>query len=116
MKEIRTIKNSLENAATFDAEVNRALAEGWRLVRRDVLAPYVATVEERTNVWSRLLYAELEREVEAEDETAPNESAEWELSGHPSFPYECSACHTQVPDRLARCPWCHRLMENAEGV
>lgn len=34
---IKTIRTRLDNAETFDTEVNTALAEGWRLGRRDVL-------------------------------------------------------------------------------
>lgn len=56
------IKTILEESITaFDAAVNEALAQGWTLVKRDVLAPYVAqTAPHETSVWPRFYYAELE--------------------------------------------------------
>ena len=38
MKQIFTITRSLRKAKAFDDEVNAALAEGWKLIEREVLA------------------------------------------------------------------------------
>lgn len=59
MKQIKTITKQLDGSVQFDAEVNAALAEGWTLVKREVLQAY----EGRTRVFYRMLYAELEREI-----------------------------------------------------
>lgn len=58
MKQIKTITKQLDGSVQFDAEVNAALAEGWTLVKREVLQAY----EGQTRVFYRMLYAELERE------------------------------------------------------
>ena len=60
-KQIKTVVCKLESNDDFDKCVNAAIAEGWTLVRREVLPPY----EGETQVFYRALYAELEREVEA---------------------------------------------------
>ena len=65
MKQIKTIKNRLDNAASFDKEVNAALAEGWQLTRRDVLQPKAQSENMQTYT---MLYAELEQEVITEAE------------------------------------------------
>lgn len=59
MKQIKTIMKRADDWMQFDAEVNRAVAEGWTLVKRDVLRPY----ERPTRIFHRMLYAELERET-----------------------------------------------------
>lgn len=61
MKQIKTIKNRLDNAEDFDNDVNAALAEGWTLTRREVIRPNAHPVGETSFT---MLYAELEREVE----------------------------------------------------
>lgn len=61
MKQIKTIMHRMDTPGdweTFDREVNKAIAEGWALVKRDVLRPY----EGPHHVFYRMLYAELERE------------------------------------------------------
>jgi hypothetical protein len=64
---IKTICYALEATAKFDEEVNAALAEGWQLVRRDVL-PGMSYTE--TNWAKRALYAELVKlDPPAEPET-----------------------------------------------
>ena len=60
MKQIKTIKNRLDNAEIFDDEVNAALAEGWCLTRREVIRPNAHPVGETSFT---MLYAELEREI-----------------------------------------------------
>ena len=64
MKQIKTIKNRLDNAASFDEEVNAAIAEGWRLTKREVLQPKAQS--ESLHSYT-VLYAELEREEIAEE-------------------------------------------------
>lgn len=61
MKQIKTIMHRMEtpgDGETFDREVNKALTEGWTLVKREVLRPY----EGPHRTFYRMLYAELERE------------------------------------------------------
>lgn len=59
MKQIKTFMKRADDWVQFDAEVNKAIAEGWTLVKRDVLRPY----EGPTRIFHRMLYAELERET-----------------------------------------------------
>lgn len=65
MKQIKTIIKRTDDWGLFDEEVNKAIAEGWTLVKRDVLHPY----EGHTYVFTRALYAELEREVVEKKQT-----------------------------------------------
>ena len=60
MKQIKTIKNRLDSANTFDLEVNAAIAEGWRLTKREVLQPKAQSESMCTHI---MLYAELERDI-----------------------------------------------------
>ena len=60
MKTIKTILVNAEHPGEFDDRVNAALRDGWKLARRDVLQPS----EGRAWVFHRMLYAELEREVQ----------------------------------------------------
>lgn len=55
--EIKTIKNRLDNAESFDADVNAALADGWRLTRRDFILPIQPHTG--TTYFHTMLYAEL---------------------------------------------------------
>ena len=59
MKQIKTIKNRLDNAEAFDAAVNTALAEGWQLKKREVINPMAQGSGHFVYI---MLYAELERE------------------------------------------------------
>lgn len=65
MKQIKTIKNRLDNVVSFDKEVNAALAEGWTLTKREVLLPRAQTSTQYTYI---MVYAELELEVITEAE------------------------------------------------
>ena len=56
--EIKTITARIPTE--FDRLVNEALAEGWTLVKRDVLQPW------NTDEFPRLYYAELERDAAEE--------------------------------------------------
>lgn len=59
MKQIKTIRNRLDNAAEFDREVNAALRDGWELKYRTVIVPMAHTDGCASH---NTLYAELERE------------------------------------------------------
>ena len=65
MLQIKTIRNRLDNAKSFDKEVNTALAIGWTLTRREVLQPMAQSENTTTHI---MLYAELERVIITEDE------------------------------------------------
>lgn len=65
MLQIKTIKNRLDNAASFDEAVNAALAEGWQLKKREVLQPKAQSENMQTYT---MLYAELEKVVITEAE------------------------------------------------
>ena len=52
---IKTI--TAQTPTEFDKAVNEALAEGWVLVKRDVLAPY----EGEETAWPRMYYAEMQK-------------------------------------------------------
>ena len=56
LKEIKTIAHNIDYEHKFDREVNAALAEGWTLVKREVLIPRAVGA-------MMALYAELERYV-----------------------------------------------------
>lgn len=58
MLEIRTITKKLTETESFDAEVNQAIADGWRLRKRNVIIPQTQPAEGAKEV---MLYAELER-------------------------------------------------------
>lgn len=63
MKQIKTIKNRLDNAEDFDLKVNMAIADGWELKKRKVLKPAAQSEEKYTYI---MLYAELEKETDHE--------------------------------------------------
>jgi lipopolysaccharide biosynthesis regulator YciM len=111
MLEIKTIWGELGSSTLFDAKVNEALAEGWELVRREVLPPrQVATAP-------TLLYAELERVIETEEEEEPEDDglAEWVVSRNPSAPYRCNKCGHSTATPAPRCPGCERTMVSYRG-
>lgn len=54
--EIKTIVTRLDNAAEFDGRVNKALKEGWTLVKRDISRP---NQPHGTTYFHTMLYAEL---------------------------------------------------------
>lgn len=60
MKQIKTIKNRLDNNEEFDNEVNTAIKEGWTLVKRDIILPIA---QSPLTTFYTMLYAELERDV-----------------------------------------------------
>lgn len=63
MKQIKTIIKRRDYATDFDAAVNRAIREGWTLVRRYVDRGLSTSLTE----FYPVLIAELEREVPHEE-------------------------------------------------
>lgn len=57
-KQIKTVRYPINQEYSFDLTVNALLAEGWRLVKREVIVQICKPDEKN------LLYAELEKEVE----------------------------------------------------
>lgn len=104
MIEIKTI--TAESPQYFDREVNKALAEGWELLRRECFI----TGSDRATTF----YAEFERIVDEPEEVTPNNVGVWLISRDPHYPYKCSACGCKIQDPLVNCPHCHRLMEIEE--
>lgn len=100
MLEIKTITDS--TAYFFDKAVNEALAEGWEIIRRECFI----TGADR----AMTLYAELEREVEKEEEEPSGEYARWEVSRKPQNPFRCTACGYTANEQWKRCPDCKRIM------
>lgn len=111
MLEIKTIIS--RDPGEFDQAVNAALAEGWGLVRRDLIPPY----EGETLRCYRIFYAELERMIETEEEEEPedDELAEWVVSRNPSAPYRCNKCGHSTATPAPRCPGCERTMVSYRG-
>lgn len=64
MKQIKTIANRLSRSDAFDREVNKALEEGWMLVKREL----VPAVDLGSAYQPVGLYAELEKHIIAENE------------------------------------------------
>lgn len=91
MKQIKTIKNRLDNAASFDKEVNAALSEGWQLTKRKVLQPKAQSESLQSYT---MLYAELEREDETEPEPEPGKKSCENCRHVQSDPYgvPCNQC------------------------
>lgn len=111
MLEIKTIMHKFNEVEKFDAEVNEAIADGWDLVRRDVIPGW----EGQTTIAYRKLYAELERIVddpeEEEDDDHSTDHAQWVLTRNPRDPYRCSACGYNTNAPWPTCPNCDRIME-----
>lgn len=111
MPEIKTIFTKIDDCEKFDKRVNEALAEGWELVRRDVLVPHVS---DRFT----LLYAELERvmETEGEDEEPEDDgTAEWVVTRDPAHPYRCNKCQASTATPTPVCLECKRVMVSYRG-
>lgn len=106
MVEIKTILQQLGNYGDFDKVVNTALAEGWKLVRRDVIT-------QSSDSYEPMLYAELERVIETEEEDEEPEddgTAEWVVSRDPAHPYRCNKCQASTSTPSPVCPECKRVM------
>lgn len=109
MLEIKTIWGAMKDSNIFDNDVNEALAEGWELVRREILPRQIATGD-------TLLYAELERYTDEPEEEEPgdDDTAHWEFYRRNILhPYKCSSCGWELDADQpisARCPNCKKRM------
>ena len=63
MKQIRTVLQRIEHSAAFDEAVNRLLADGWTLKKRETLKTLGELSEAFNARHVSVLYAELEKEV-----------------------------------------------------
>lgn len=111
MLEIKTILQQLRNYGDFDKVVNTALAEGWELVRRDVIT-------QSSDSYEPMLYAELERVIETEEgdeEPEDDDTAEWVVSRDPAHPYRCNKCQASTSTPTPVCPECKRVMVSYRG-
>ena len=105
MLEIKTITEN--TALRFDREVNKALSEGWEIVRRECFI----TGSDRVTTF----YAELDRIVaEVEEEEDERLIATWSISRDPAYPYKCTSCGCKVAEPLTTCPHCHKVMLRPE--
>ena len=101
---IKTISRNFDHVSEFDTEVNKALEEGWELVKRAVIQ---ATTEKYPR---RLLYAEL---IQLDPEPGPEQIEPWEaLRQVKEF---CAS----VPPHTCQtgCPlynWCEQLGEGGD--
>lgn len=77
MKQIKTIHLRIDESQKFDEEVNKALAEGWQLTKRDFVPNYC------------ILYAELEKNTITEAERCCDNCAHCDNPGH-ALP--CKVC------------------------
>lgn len=106
MLEIKTIIEAVKNSTQFDRKVNEELAAGWELVRRDIIPAGLPDSP-------RLLYAELEREVETEEEYELDDDdnlTSWQLIRNPVTPYRCEKCGYKSTKEHDKCPECQRVV------
>lgn len=61
MKQIKTVICPIEYAYSFDKEVNRLIADGWTIARRDIIRTAGEVSEAYNTAIIQALYAELER-------------------------------------------------------
>lgn len=106
MLEIKTIRINIGYPDDFDQEVNAAIADGWELVRREVIPAHSA--DQVT-----YLYAELERDVEEpeEEDEDDDDTARWLITRNPAAPYRCSSCGHRSTTVMNNCPQCRKVME-----
>lgn len=105
---IKTVWTTLDRVKEFDAWINEALANGWRLAKREVLPG----MQYNQNAWARrLLYAEL---VQLDEPVAPPE---------PADPFDAlravrDFCEAQDPRAcMTTCPlsaWCEDLRRGGD--
>lgn len=92
MKQIKTIFKHMDpktvdvlEAQDFDRQVNEAIAEGWKLVKRDVFHP----LDTRKYYHPRVLYAELEKDTITEAEKCCDNCKFCDSPGHV---HPCNVC------------------------
>ena len=107
MLEIKTITEN--TSFHFDHEVNKALSEGWELLRREC---YITGSDRATT-----FYAELERivdDAEDEEEEFEVDLPRWIVTRNPRNPYRCSSCGYMAKEQWSFCPDCKQIMAAAE--
>lgn len=114
MLQIKTITSAEQDK--FDELVNAAIAEGWELVKRDVLPPF----EGDAWFYKRTFYAELEREVDEPEEEDEGEElfAHWVTTRNPLKPFACSCCgyRPTIENSLPSiCDRCKKTMFDTDG-
>lgn len=61
MKQIKTVICPIEYAYSFDKEINRLIADGWTISKRDIIRAAGEISETFNTAIVQALYAELER-------------------------------------------------------
>ena len=99
--QIKTILKIDAEAVEFDVEVNAALAEGWRLTRREVLPgeQYTETIYGR-----RMLYAEL-----VKMDPRPEQSTIDPLEAVQVLARACEAAPHCEPEECPLYGWCTNM-------
>jgi len=105
MLQIKTIAKDFQKDKEFDEQVNAAIAEGWELVKRELV--------DSPKYGDLILYAELEKYEEPEQEPAP--IAYWGTTRDPHHPFRCSICGHLTHDPALTCPKCGAVMSDEEG-
>ena len=90
MKQIKTIKNRLDNAEHFDTAVNESIKEGWTLTKREVLIPNA----QECHYTYIMLYAELERGGIAGDEEEEDEERRCQSCMYYACSYHTEPCYS----------------------
>ena len=114
MKQIKTISKFLDDAKTFDQEVNQAINDGWTLKRRDVIVPHG---DQRASS----LYAELECDTDQTKRCceacgmerctdAPCRAHDANLKQAPKF-IDCTTCKYNEDRTNAHCRKCETHSE-----
>lgn len=107
MLQIKSIWHRADAAAEFDAKVNKAIADGWELVRREIVPGSAYD----TTIFHTMFYAELVKETEPEPEQAP---VEWEITRDPKLPYRCPHCGYKTDLPMTECPNCEELASSKD--
>lgn len=68
MKQIKTVIEPLNRSETYDYRVNNLLSSGWRITRRGITHAYGEPSESFNTAIEKVLYAELERDIEYPEE------------------------------------------------
>lgn len=93
MKQIKTVTVRIDAAEQFDKFVNEALAEGWTLIKREVLPPF----DGMHQFVYRTLYAELEKDTITEAERCCANCEHSERAGHEIPCRDCEDASEWVP-------------------
>lgn len=106
--QIKTIKNRLDNAEAFDAAVNEALANGWAMVKRELITNEQPRCD---TFFYSMLYAELVKNDPVEEPEA--DAVTWQESVE-VLRNACASCAECGPS----CPmyaWCQDNLVKTEA-